>query len=234
MPSVFGSKNRGHSGSPFISSSSVTPIPVDSTSLQAPATKNQLFILGCNSPTDYFFKPVNDIPKFRPRLHGRFLFAILASEPETIYCGQPYDILNRMMEGNQHKVERHVSNASVHPYKSERRGSDPGLGTNGHISHPFYGFLSDKRVEIEGHTSITKWKPVLFAGDMTFNNGTLTTWTNNSGHYRPPSQLRRTNLSFNIKRMLPEHLFKECIFNDSNVPDLSGSVISRHLSDFSS
>ncbi|MEW7314518.1 hypothetical protein AB1E22_17750 [Buttiauxella gaviniae] len=234
MPNKFGSKSNGKSVFYSPSPSSVTPIPVTSTSLQAPATQNQLFILGRNSPVDYFLIQVSSTPKFRPTVHGRFLFAILEKEPENIYCGQPYDLLNRLMEGKQRNISRYNSETLTQSYQSQRRGSDPGLGTNGHSSHPFHAFLCNNRVEIEGHTSITKWKPVLFAGDMTFNNGVLTSWTNNSGHYRPSAQLRRCNLSAKIRKMLPDHLFQECIFSDSTANGLSGSFLSRHLSDFSS
>lgn len=62
---------------------------------------------------------------------------------------------------------------------------------------------------IQGHTSITDRQDVLYAGEMRFEHGKLTLWTNNSGHYAPAAELRHSNLLPAIKKLLPDTLFSD-------------------------
>lgn len=89
---------------------------------------------------------------------------------------------------------------------------------------------------IEGHTSLTKRKDVLFAGELLFRDRQLVSWSNESGHYQPRAELRRTNLLEHIKEMLPEHLFDEHSFeNDSTKNSSVASSRPRsRMGDFSS
>ncbi|WP_052184364.1 RHS repeat-associated core domain-containing protein [Rahnella aquatilis] len=69
---------------------------------------------------------------------------------------------------------------------------------------------------IDGHTSLAQlpqareYKPIdaYFAGEMVFEKGKLTKWTNGSGHYTPAQQLHSTNFIPWTKRILPDDLFK--------------------------
>jgi hypothetical protein len=62
---------------------------------------------------------------------------------------------------------------------------------------------------VEGHSSLAQGKDVLFAGDFLFEDGQLKFWTNGSGHYLPVAELRMTNLTEVVKRILPEDLFRD-------------------------
>lgn len=66
---------------------------------------------------------------------------------------------------------------------------------------------------IQGHTSITTRRDVLYAGELLFRNGRLEQWNNGSGHYKPDRELRHTNLTPMLKRLLPERLFKDAWTN---------------------
>jgi hypothetical protein len=62
---------------------------------------------------------------------------------------------------------------------------------------------------VEGHSSLAQGKDVLFAGEFLFAGGQLKLWTNGSGHYLPVAELRLTNLTEVVKRILPESLFRD-------------------------
>lgn len=62
---------------------------------------------------------------------------------------------------------------------------------------------------VEGHSSLAQGKDVLFAGEFLFVDGQLKLWTNGSGHYKPVAELRLTNLTEVVKRILPESLFRD-------------------------
>lgn len=67
---------------------------------------------------------------------------------------------------------------------------------------------------VGGHTSMTRYTPLVigsvhFAGELQFENGYLTRWTNGSGHYQPEAVLVKTNLLPHVSLMLPETLFTE-------------------------
>jgi len=50
---------------------------------------------------------------------------------------------------------------------------------------------------------------VLFAGELFFKGGQLTSWTNGSGHYTPAASLRSTNLIPAVRRLLPDERFAD-------------------------
>lgn len=62
-------------------------------------------------------------------------------------------------------------------------------------------------LSIIGHTSLSKRHDVLFAGELHFSKGHLISWSNESGHYRPPAQLRYSNLLPVVRLLLPNDLF---------------------------
>ncbi|MDD2058307.1 hypothetical protein N5D52_04765 [Pseudomonas sp. GD03860] len=69
---------------------------------------------------------------------------------------------------------------------------------------------------VGGHTSLSREHrngrqfvgSVHFAGEMIFERGHLIAWNNGSGHYRPESNLERTNVLPYINHMLPIGLFR--------------------------
>ncbi|SUW63791.1 Uncharacterised protein [Buttiauxella agrestis] len=60
---------------------------------------------------------------------------------------------------------------------------------------------------ISGHTAISLGSDVAYAGDMLIMNGKLKHWTNNSGHYMPPSGRHLTNICPELRDILPKKLF---------------------------
>lgn len=61
---------------------------------------------------------------------------------------------------------------------------------------------------VAGHTSISKGRDVLFAGEIHFNNGALIKWSNYSGHYTPAAALIDSNMIPAIKLLLPHDKFE--------------------------
>ncbi len=68
---------------------------------------------------------------------------------------------------------------------------------------------------VDGHTSIGCRKPVRYAGALLFRRGELLRWTNASGHYLPPMDLRYLMVPY-IKRLLPDEKFFDTSFNAYN------------------
>ena len=66
-----------------------------------------------------------------------------------------------------------------------------------------------KAQAVEGHSSITLRGDVLYAGELEFFENRLIYWNNESGHYVPPSEMRHTQLTPNVRRLLPEELFTD-------------------------
>ncbi|MES9901457.1 MAG: hypothetical protein ABW168_02100 [Sedimenticola sp.] len=75
------------------------------------------------------------------------------------------------------------------------------------VGAPYYNANFAKEFQICGHTSLTMRKDVVFAGELFFASNELTAWTSCSGHYMPDSKLRFSNLTPNVKRLLPLDLF---------------------------
>lgn len=69
-------------------------------------------------------------------------------------------------------------------------------------------FASDLIKPIQGHTSICIDKEVYFAGEINFINGSLKSWSNNSGHYMPDANLADRNFIPAVKLLLPPQKFK--------------------------
>lgn len=62
---------------------------------------------------------------------------------------------------------------------------------------------------VEGHTSLSMRAPVLYAGTLQFELGRLVSWSNGSGHYRPPASLASVNLIPAVQRLLPKEKFQD-------------------------
>lgn len=58
-----------------------------------------------------------------------------------------------------------------------------------------------------GHTAISRGADVYFAGQITFKNGNLVEWNNDSGHYKPDEKF-----SAQIENILPIAKFKKGVF----------------------
>ena len=67
----------------------------------------------------------------------------------------------------------------------------------------------DLNMCVEGHTSITMKENVFYAGEMRFRRKRLMKWNNWSGHYKPHEQLRYSQLTPNVRRLLPEQSFTD-------------------------
>ncbi|UYM18119.1 hypothetical protein [Endozoicomonas euniceicola] len=65
----------------------------------------------------------------------------------------------------------------------------------------------DYRLGVQGHASVSLGRDALYAGDLEFLGGKLVRWNHNSGHYLPSPEQRYTQLTPNVKRLLPEKLF---------------------------
>ena len=62
---------------------------------------------------------------------------------------------------------------------------------------------------VVGHTSITMQQNIFYAGEMIFSRRRLMKWNNSSGHYKPQAQLRYSQLTPNVRRLLPEQSFTD-------------------------
>ncbi|MDC9598744.1 hypothetical protein [Xenorhabdus anantnagensis] len=65
---------------------------------------------------------------------------------------------------------------------------------------------------VDGHTSIGYRKPVRYAGTLSFSKGKLLVWSNASGHYKPPEELRYLMIPY-VRRLLPDCKFHRTNFN---------------------
>ncbi|BET97505.1 hypothetical protein [Xenorhabdus taiwanensis] len=65
---------------------------------------------------------------------------------------------------------------------------------------------------VDGHTSISYRKLVRFAGILSFHRGELLMWSNASGHYKPPEELRYLMLPY-VRRLLPDYKFSKTKFH---------------------
>ncbi|MET4694815.1 hypothetical protein [Endozoicomonas lisbonensis] len=64
---------------------------------------------------------------------------------------------------------------------------------------------------VRGHVSITLGADALYAGELVFSDRKLVSWNHVSGHFLPSVEQRHTQLTPNVKRLLPEHLFVDPI-----------------------
>ncbi|MET4758574.1 hypothetical protein [Endozoicomonas sp. NE40] len=77
------------------------------------------------------------------------------------------------------------------------------------VGTPCTNTFIDSTKTIEGHSSISLYRDVLYAGELEFFENKLIGWNNQSGHYRPPPEMRHTQLTPNVKRLLPEESFTD-------------------------
>ena len=56
-----------------------------------------------------------------------------------------------------------------------------------------------------GHVALSEGRPVVWAGDIEFRNGTIVEWSNASGHFRP-------DRSFGINAGLPMDVYRGVTF----------------------
>lgn len=109
---------------------------------------------------------------------GAYVYVVRADEPDKIYLGSQNKRLNQ----------------AGRPY-------------------PFNNQMNPDVVE--GHSSMTHGlreqrggtTEVLYAGTVHFKDGRPQFWTNSSGHYAPSAELRHTNLSASVKKLLSEERF---------------------------
>ena len=71
---------------------------------------------------------------------------------------------------------------------------------------------------IDGHTSITSGGAVYYAGELIFDENRLMYWTNLSGRYKPPTASFFTQLTLNVRRLLPPSLFQGRTIIDDSAP----------------
>ncbi|MCW7552238.1 hypothetical protein NX722_06165 [Endozoicomonas gorgoniicola] len=64
---------------------------------------------------------------------------------------------------------------------------------------------------VRGHVSITLGADALYAGELVFSGRRLVSWNHVSGHFLPTPEQRHTQLTPNVKRLLPEYLFVDPI-----------------------
>ena len=141
---------------------------------------------------------------------------------------RPYKSHNKIFQApanpeNMYVLERENSDQNRYLTRNKRSGSL-------RSAHGVYLFVNRvdeantvrvaKLNTVDGHTSLTQdvegrvsetYDPVdvWYAGDMEIENGELIKWTNASGHYRPEMQRAETNLSAEVRYLLPKHKFTE-------------------------
>ncbi|MEY8713253.1 hypothetical protein [Mangrovibacter phragmitis] len=103
--------------------------------------------------------------------------------------------------------------------------SEPGTVYCGKILDMLTHTVDMEPFYIDGHTSLSNNQAVLFAGEMHFVNAALTSWSNRSGHYLPPSHLR-TNLLPHIRLLLPEYLYNRIDFSSQGSLSSGGALSS--------
>ncbi|MFJ3372820.1 hypothetical protein [Pseudomonas sp. NPDC086251] len=72
---------------------------------------------------------------------------------------------------------------------------------------PYGSSAAHPDFSISGHTSLTYRADALYAGEIFFSHGTLLSWNNGSGHYKPAAALRDVNLIPAVRRLLPDDRF---------------------------
>lgn len=153
---------------------------ITGTTLERPATPEQILELNRNSGFDYTVRSLdpNDTRPFTP--DGAYAFVIRAEEPDKVYVGS----MNKGLtpQGKRYPFIRHTNPDWV----------------GGHSA------LTNGLKTLKGGTT-----DVLFAGELYFKNGHVEFWTNGSGHYQPPTELRDTNLTATVKRILPNDKYVE-------------------------
>ncbi|WP_176083331.1 hypothetical protein [Martelella sp. HB161492] len=86
----------------------------------------------------------------------------------------------------------------------------------GRLNTPDSRREAEAGLEIAGHTSITKGEDILFAGEVLFANGQLSSWTNRCGHYRPMTKSIAASFQPYVQTLLPQRHYKEVIQEDGS------------------
>ncbi|MGY2400636.1 hypothetical protein [Pseudomonas sp. SDO5271_S396] len=153
---------------------------VSGTTLQRPATPDQIFELTLRADGGYALTSQDPMYPNPVRASGAYAFVIRAEEPDKVYLGS-------MAKGLTPTGKPYAYTAHTNPDWVE-----------GHSA------LTQGLRSMRGGTT-----DVLFAGTVYFKGGKPEFWTNSSGHYQPPAELRNTNLTPAVKRLLPEEKFVE-------------------------
>ncbi|MGF6098088.1 hypothetical protein [Pseudomonas sp. 18175] len=150
------------------------------STLQKSATPDQIFEL--NELSDGRYALTSQDPRYGKFVlrDGAYAFVIRAEEPDKIYVGSMDK--GRTPDGKYYRYNAHVSPQFVEGHSALTQG----LQT------------------MKGGTT-----DVRFAGTIYVEGGKPKFWTNESGHYQPPAQLRETNLTPAVKKILPEEKFVE-------------------------
>lgn len=152
---------------------------VDGTNLQRPATPDQMIELSRGPDGRYTFTSL-DSRFAAPMRDGAYAFVVRADEPDKVYLGS-------MNKGLTPEGKPYSNNVHTNPDFIQ-----------GHSA------LSNGLKSMKGGST-----DVLYAGTVYFKDGEPQFWTNASGHYQPPGELRHTNLTPNVKSILPEGRFVE-------------------------
>lgn len=144
------------------------------------ARPNQIFELTLKAGKDFAYTVLDPKEPGYFVPEGAYVYVVRVEEPDKLYIGS---------------VHKGLTPKGV-PYHFNR------------FANPDY---------IEGHSALAKGlrleqggtTDVLFAGGIYFEDGKPKFWTNASGHYLPDAELRHTNLTPAIKKLLPEAMFMD-------------------------
>ncbi|MGU3307793.1 hypothetical protein ACLBW8_16165 [Pseudomonas sp. M5A4_2d] len=150
------------------------------STMQKPATPEQIVELK-KRPNGVYTLMTQDSKGAAPyMMDGAYAFVVRADEPNTVYLGS--------MNGGL------TPEGKIYPFNAQTNAE----WVEGHSA------LANGLRSLKGGTT-----DVLFAGTVYIEKGEPTFWTNSSGHYQPPAELRRTNLTPTVKNLLPEGRFVE-------------------------
>lgn len=160
------------------------PVPlkerIAGTTLERPATREQILALDRKPGSGYYATSL-DPNEPRPfKPDGAYAFVIRVEEPDKVYIGS-------MNKGLTPEGKR---------YPFTLRTNPDWVGGHSALTH---GLKT-----LKGGTT-----DVLFAGEVYIKNGAIEFWTNGSGHYQPPTELRETNITPAVKNILPDDKYVE-------------------------
>jgi hypothetical protein len=169
---------------PDTSEQAFTPVRlkerIAGTTLQRPATSDQILQLDKHANGTYSFRTQNPNNPKPFMMDGAYAFVVRADEPDKVYMGS----MNKGL----------TPEGKPYPYSVH---TNPDL-VDGHSA------LTNGLQSIKGGST-----DVLYAGTVYIKNGKPEFWTNSSGHYQPPAELHETNLSPAVKQILPVEKFVE-------------------------
>ena len=86
---------------------------------------------------------------------------------------------------------------------------DPGRIYCGSQNNALHPKIRHDPLYVEGHTSLSGRKDILFAGGLHFENRVLKFWNNGSGHYKPSAIYHLNNFIPATAHLLPKKLFHD-------------------------